>query len=830
MIKNPLFFTLLSLFSFQLLAQPPATHKTSSFLTNFPAAVGVEGDEPVAISFFDHDRKLLFANELTENLTVVDFATGQNLAEIPLNGVPSYMAVSDTLALVSLGERGEVVVVNLNDYSILQCLAVPSTPNRIKVARDANLAFIAEESLQRLYVFDLNTLNFVDTLYNFRNEPLFQSLNYLSNRRGAGHEDFFPRPDGKKVLDPGDPTRQARIYDVNTSLVDTLYSPMRSPAATAMNNSGHFGMLVDGTVPKIYRVNTQSYQMDSIHLTQLATGLLCRSLSVSPSGDSMLVSMAGALVMVDFNNRSYHTIYPNRFDGIGTSGNGNFAVAFDNELVCFDYVNQTLTNLVGVPYNSAGVFADSASVFGGYSLLNAEGVYAYEYNGANQLTPLGFLHSGSPQSLDSPFKLAMDAGAQRIISSNILSHTGGMYDGATLQVTATVGGFASPSRSVAMTSDGRYGIWPEYQASRVNIVDLTTGTTLKTLNVGSRPGVVRIAPGDSLALTLNFEGESVSFIRLDGANSSVLDSISIGAPFFYYGTTQTVSDIQISPNGDLAAVTATLDSLVHLIDLNSRTILATVSVSPYPTKLAFDSSGRRLAILGTYFNKLFIMDVNGGNPILNGPYGFGQGGANDLVYNQQTDQFVLTSSSPEALWYFEASSGNLDSTVAIPNGLWPQLLGFLPSGRRVVLLNEFTSSAQVGVAKLWVDGKILDLPGSAYDLVTAKAAEVAALPIGGPDLICVLFGDSLVSIQPQPSPETLQLFPNPAHAEVRLSLPDAFSKGRLKVYDLRGALVHEQVLLGEEYVSFATEAFAPGLYVVELSANGKKIATKLIKP
>lgn len=78
---------------------------------------------------------------------------------------------------------------------------------------------------------------------------------------------------------------------------------------------------------------------------------------------------------------------------------------------------------------------------------------------------------------------------------------------------------------------------------------------------------------------------------------------------------------------------------------------------------------------------------------------------------------------------------------------------------------------------------------------------------------------------PQPSSNSLSLFPNPAYDQINISLPDQSSD--LGIYDITGKqMAAYKNISGNFNVSLG--AYPPGVYLVKASASGKKMIAKLI--
>lgn len=79
------------------------------------------------------------------------------------------------------------------------------------------------------------------------------------------------------------------------------------------------------------------------------------------------------------------------------------------------------------------------------------------------------------------------------------------------------------------------------------------------------------------------------------------------------------------------------------------------------------------------------------------------------------------------------------------------------------------------------------------------------------------------------------IIPNPTHSTFTVHLRlDRAAEVRLKVYDLTGQLVHQvltanRLIAGPHQFSIPAEAWAPGIYFVEIQSDGQKTVRKMVK-
>src|SRR5690606_8811165 len=121
-----------------------------------------------------------------------------------------------------------------------------------------------------------------------------------------------------------------------------------------------------------------------------------------------------------------------------------------------------------------------------------------------------------------------------VVAANNISANVSIIDLASKSVRATIPTGDRPF-GAAVTPDGRYAVVVNADEpagslrGTVSIIDLTTDTVVSTLTTHDRPSHVRISPDGQMAYVLTVAGsDSIYFIHLDGANSSIVGTAPAG--------------------------------------------------------------------------------------------------------------------------------------------------------------------------------------------------------------------------------------------------------------------------------------------------------------
>ncbi|MEM9919620.1 MAG: DUF1028 domain-containing protein [Bacteroidota bacterium] len=99
------------------------------------------------------------------------------------------------------------------------------------------------------------------------------------------------------------------------------------------------------------------------------------------------------------------------------------------------------------------------------------------------------------------------------------------------------------------------------------------------------------------------------------------------------------------------------------------------------------------------------------------------------------------------------------------------------------------------------------------------------------DLLQDLYNDLTVSVNNSELQEQIKLFPNPAHSFLTLTHSDAIRVASIKVFDLKGALVHSQDIAQPEATHHKLEVstFVDGLYLMDILTDRGAVRMKFVK-
>ncbi len=803
--------------------QGVSTLKTPQF-NDYDPGDSVEGDYIRGLRFFDNGKRLLAANFITNNLTVIDWQNQIPIADIPLAGQPMYVDVVDDLAVVSLPLDDLTQVISLDSNKVIATLLTPGEPNRVHIDPNFQRAFVSSVDSQRCYVVDLNSLSLQGQI-----QPFFSGIQTFSfitsnNRSDFDYYDFRVSPSGDKLVGIAPGGVGIAIYDVPTLSIDTVFSQISNPFSLGMADSAVAFVLNNESTPAIYQIDLTQNSIDSISLVGQSIFSFCRNIASDPAGDQVIMGLGSGIVKADFGLGNTSQVSTNTIFWLEPSFDKQYAVGGGFYTQIVDIAAGSRTSLMSGLSQSKGAVADSGYHFAGVDPLRKEYLHSYDFSNPASILQFSDVPTGSEFEADAPYRVAVSDSGNKVLVSNQLSKFTSIIDTDSGLVQSLVPGQLTGSFGCAVTSDGKYGVVSDYEGLKVHVIHMETGTIVASPTVGDRPSIVRIGPGDTLALVTNTRANTVNFVKLDSANSANLGVLSVGTIGVSWTNQGIFSDLQISPKGDYALVATSFDDIVRVIDLQTRVIFATLSVGDFPTQIAFDTSGSFAAVINKNDDSWSHLFIDGAFSSVLGTYNTSSNPTR-IDYNPHTNQFLISNSGSQSVQTFDGVSGALVGTNSFGPNFTPIQVKVLYSGRIAYLLGASGSNTQ---SVLRIDNQDYNLPARPCYMDAANGNDVVAVAMSGPDFVSVYRDDTLLtttSIRTYGAIRSdLTVYPNPSQESI--SIRGINENAPYALFDLQGKRLDEGILDGRK---LDVSRLVPGVYFLQLEGKVKRKINFVVK-
>ena len=604
-----------------------------------------EGDYMGWATFTTDGNRVLLTNKMTDNVTVFDWATMNVLANIDVGYFPGGIAVTDTYAIVACGFGDEVYVINLNTYAIDAIFPLPvgQQPWMVEVSPDFSKAFVACDISNTCEVFDLATLTHILTINNFPISLLSFGFNSENGRSSFAFTSFVITQDGNYLI-ACNRADTMFFFNTTTGAAEDTIVGVTDGANVALSGDGTKVVAINlGNPLNVQQIDLTSHTITgSVTFTGYSYGW-ATTVAVNGDGSKAFVSLSNNRSGIGRFPTSDFITFTETYSAfwIGVSPDHSQAISGQFRFSIIDFASETLLGYFAGNSQDRGAVSPIGSRAIGFDYARHEGIYFYDYTVPSPPTYRGTTNSGLEPEGDAPRRVAITPDGTKAVVANVLSDNITIIDLNSLTVDTIIPNCGDRVQNVAITSDSKWALACGMNSNSLKVIDLTTNTLAADVFTGTRPGVVSIGPGDTLAYVGNISSNTVSVVRLQGAASFKITDIPcgvIGVVWACYGVS---SDVEASPTGDYVLVAASFDDQVRVIDANTNTVVATLTVGDFPIQIAFNSTGD-YAIVTNYFSDNFsVINVNGASSSVVGTYGYGDDGPLRLAYNPVLDRMGI---------------------------------------------------------------------------------------------------------------------------------------------------------------------------------------------
>jgi YVTN family beta-propeller protein len=785
-----------------------------------------EGDYLMDITFTTDGSKVLVCNYMSENITVMDWASMTVDTTFSVDGYPGGIRCSDDYAVVAIPFSDRIDVFDLTDYSLAASFPSGEQPWVVRISDDGSFAYVACDIDDCCEVIDLDLLTHSMTITGF---PVWLTT------YGWGSESsrFYVRFSGFEIvhdgahLAVGNGDASLLFFNTATGAID---NDLAVPECdnVAISGDGEFLVALSTTNPvALYRVDLGPVTVDSIVTVPGYTSGMTREIAVNHTGSKAYISTSSNTShLVRFLTGDAVT-FSSTYSAfwIGVSPDHSLAVSGQYRYSIIDFATETMVAQYQGNSQYIGCVSPVANHTASYAPTSHEGVYFYSFDGSS-VSYLGDVMSGSPVEGDGTRRVAIAPDGSVAVVSNTMSDNVSVINLETLEVIAVLE-IGDRVQDVAITSDSRWAVVCGFDSYSVMIIDLYSNTIVANVPAGSRPSVVSITPDDEYAYVGNVSSNTVSVIHLDGASSTEIAEIPCGVIGVSWAACGVTSDVQVSPSGDYCLVAASFDDKVKVIDTATNTIVADLTVGDFPLQIAFNHDGSRALVTNYSGDTYSLIDVDGASSSVVGTWPAGDGPLR-VAYSVVNDEFAMGLYSDRAVKLIDPSTGSITETISFASSGSVTDVDYNFEGLLIVLTAPGTSTP----CRLHYGSYYDDLSASAvYFDYCAAVRDLIISAVPGPDyaiynqytLIGVEQGDISMAGLPE-----LWVSPNPGTGcfSFDVFLPSSCEVS-LGVFDLSGRLVSEvtESCMPAGTVTFTWDDEVPaGIYAVRLDAGEKTVS------
>lgn len=739
----------------------------------------------------DGDR-VIMTNRMTDNVTVFSWPTMAVLQNVDVGDYPAYLAVTDSQAFIACVFSDDIYVIDLNTYAIDTIFTVPAgqQPWVIRLSPDDTKIYVACDISNTVEVFDLTTGTHVLTISDFPVGLSGFGFNSENGRNTVTFSNFEITPCGAYLF-AGDWEDSLYFFNTTTGAIDHAIGGLGDVRFVALSGDSTTAVVftMNASPAVIYQIDLSTFAVtSSVTLPGLSISM-AYEIGVNGDGSKAFVGVSGnQSAIVRFDTHDFVTFSSTYTPfWIGTSPDHGLAISGQYRFSIIDFSSEAvLGQHIGNSQYSGAVSPVGARVVG-YDAYRNEGVYFYDYTTTNPPAYRGSKASGLAPEGDAPRRVAITPDGARAIVSNVLSNNITIIDLDALVIDTIIEDCGVRVQDLAVISDGQWAVVCGMDANMVKVVDLATNQIVAGVYTGTRPGVVAIGPGDTLAYVGNIASNTISVVRLAGAASYKVTDIPcgvIGVVWACYGVS---SDVEVTADGAYCLVAASFDDQINVIDAGTNAIVATLAVGDFPIQIAGDTSGE-YAIVTNYFDDTYsVLHINGAASSVVNSFSYGDGPLR-LAFNPVLDQMGIGHYYGKSVVHVDAQTGvyqGVDHYSAY--GSLAQVL-FDENGEPIVL----TLSDGTTPGHLHRGTEVIPLPASPAFFDYSATAQRAVVVMPGPDWVTVVDWSTgtAETMTMRLSGARLHVTPNPFHDQVTAAFVNEHGERvTMKVYDRSGRLV-----------------------------------------
>ena len=605
----------------RVVVEQPAVRPVAPGVTFVPLGADPEGDMPRELAYTADGAELVVVNRDTNNVMFFDATTREIIAVVPVGQFPVHVAVApdNSLAVVANVLTNDVSLIDIATHSEVARVPVSGQqPYRVAITPDSGTAIVGvinDAVASQFSLIDLSSRTEVATIPS---TPQGVIGSFYTPEPGIGGNlftEFALSPDGTTVVLPDRGNNRVATYDVPSATQAALLPVDNAP------------MGVDISADSTQAIVAHYYDTQRVTLIDLTTNTVSgvvptgnldifpRVRLTPPADHALLSSLNDTFIINIATGVETARFYTGAVGDIELSFDGQFAIVSNYNFRIIELATQTLVNTI--PVAAVAEAATNPAALQAAALNNrfGEDVHFYDINGT-----AGFLEgvelSGPGPEADACHNLAISPDGRLAVVANNTSRNVTVVD----ICENTIVGYVDVGRrplDVAITPDSLYAVVCAADDNQVVIIDLATMSAVATLPIYSRPSRVSISPDGQMAYVLNVAGsDQVSFIQLDGANSSIVTQLPAGQTGLAYGYSYgEISGMTLSPDGTLLAVCDSFNDQLRLYDTATRTLRATVAVGDFPIRAAFSPDSRRAFVANAFSDDLSVVEIPaGGTP------------------------------------------------------------------------------------------------------------------------------------------------------------------------------------------------------------------------
>lgn len=711
-----------------------------------------DGDSPREIVYTPDGTQAVIIHAQTNTMTFLNTTTGVITHSVDVGEYPVHVAVTPNgqYALATNVFSNTVSVVDIASHT--QVAEIPITgdqPYRVAITADGTKAIVGviNDAVNSAFsVIDLATLTETAVIATGSQGVIGGYATPEYGIFGDTFTQFSVSPDGEKIVLPDRGGDRILIYSVSTGAELASLPTFDQPGGVDIAPNGGFAVVsCEGSSQRLVVVDLATNSISANFPT--SANLTWQKARVTPDNTYAVVSQLNEVEFVNLTTGA--------LTRLSTGSPGDLEFSFDGQYLFVSNFSSrvislaTRTQVASITFASCYDAATSPTSLQAVALNNrfGENVNIYSINGFSSSLQ-GSTLTGLPKEGDSTRSLDITPDGRTLFVAHTTSSTAGFLDLST-KTMSELKDTSFRTLDAAISPNGQYAVTTNADGQTVSIFDVPSQARVAQLSVVDRPSRVLISPDSSTAYVLSIAGtDRVHKIALNGAASSVVGTQIAGQAGAIGIAFSEFSGIALSPDGSLLAVARSFDDLVRLIDTQTLSVVADVSVDQtgsqdFPLRLTFNPTGDRLYAANIFGNAIRVIDVNGAAstaiatvPVGTQPLTLNVDDAGDFLYVGHAG------SSNGGLRVIDTATNTVVRTITLPGSATIRESYLSPVDGQLYLAGQDNTGGKLwvfdaaGAATSFVD--VFDLTSSPVDLAFSESLGQAIVSLPIPDGVDVV--------------------------------------------------------------------------------------------
>lgn len=580
-----------------------------------------EGDGPIDLAYTPDGDQVLVVHRLTNNIVFfdADARVATHVVEVGEHPLSVATTPDGQYAVTANSFDDSVSIVDVTKHvEVAQVPITGSQPYRVKVTADGNYAVVGVINDGVNSTFSIIDLHAQEEIRSFSSAPQGQYGGFAapeSGIQGPAMTHFALTPDSARIVQPHRSGAEVHIYEVSTGdLIETIETA-NTPTRVDISADGTLALIQNDWVG-VTLIDLTTYTNEGFYPADSNGN---REALLTHDNNYAIVGNENDLLFINLQTGITETSVPTgAVLGLAISHDGQYAFVANLNARVIDIDSQAIVATMTFDGSADTVASPVDNKVASLNNRLRENIHFYDINGADGYFE-GFAATGVPPEGDAPRDVAVAPDGSVAVAANVVSRNVSIIDiprSGDPSVRAYVDVGERPL-SVAITPDGEYALVAVADAHTLSIIDLGPDEVVATIPINDRPTRVLVSPDGETAYVLNVINDKVTFVNLDGANSSIVAQVFSGNAGSHNGYTYSeFSGMTLSPDGSVLAVAASFDNEVWLFDTQTQTQVAAVPTGTFPLSITFAPDGSHAYVALANANEVAVIKIDGGSSSL----------------------------------------------------------------------------------------------------------------------------------------------------------------------------------------------------------------------